>query len=426
MIILIPSYHPDERLLSLADDLRDLPGLRVLVVDDGSGPTFAHVFRSLEGRGVTVLRHPLNRGKGAALKTGFAHIGAHFPGEAVVCADSDGQHSPVDILRIAAALEDGTAEIVLGARAFTGTVPLRSRVGNSLTRTTFRVATGHDLRDTQTGLRGFAPQLLPWLLEVPGDRFEYELRQLLTAVRAARTIREIPIATIYLEGNASTHFRPVHDSLRIYGQLLAFVASSLAGFVVDALALAALLTLTGDLVPSIIGARALSATANYSLNRWWVFGRGSGSRVPSFARYAALAAVVLLANIALMRSWTSVLGSVAIAKVLTELMLFTSSFLAQRTLVFAGRTPIAQRAQRTKGAQGAQGARRTPGAQRTPTAQGGQRTQSEQGAPADADSSGQAGSPVAKSRTNPASSRMVSPSSRAFASLEPAPGPTTT
>ena len=71
MIILIPSYHPDERLLSLADDLRDLPGLRVLVVDDGSGPTFAHVFRSLEGRGVTVLRHPLNRGKGAALKTGF-------------------------------------------------------------------------------------------------------------------------------------------------------------------------------------------------------------------------------------------------------------------------------------------------------------------------------------------------------------------
>ena len=423
MIILIPSYHPDERLLSLADDLRDLPGLRVLVVDDGRGPTFAHVFRSLEGRGVTVLRHPLNRGKGAALKTGFAHIGAHFPGEAVVCADSDGQHSPVDILRIAAALEDGTAEIVLGARAFTGTVPLRSRVGNSLTRTTFRVATGHDLRDTQT---------------VPGDRFEYELRQLLTAVRAARTIREIPIATIYLEGNASTHFRPVHDSLRIYGQLLAFVASSLAGFVVDALALAALLTLTGDLVPSIIGARALSATANYSLNRWWVFGRGSGSRVPSFARYAALAAVVLLANIALMRSWTSVLGSVAIAKVLTELMLFTSSFLAQRTLVFAGRAPTAQGAQRTKGAQGARrtpGAQRTQaaqaaqtaqGAQRTPTAQGGQRTQSEQGAPADADSSGQAGSPVAKSRTNPASSRMVSPSSRAFASLEPAPGPTTT
>ena len=218
----------------------------------------------------------------------------------------------------------------------------------------------------------------------------------------------------------------MHDSLRIYGQLLAFVASSLAGFVVDALALAALLTLTGDLVPSIIGARALSATANYSLNRWWVFGRGSGSRVPSFARYAALAAVVLLANIALMRSWTSVLGSVAIAKVLTELMLFTSSFLAQRTLVFAGRTPIAQGAQRTKGAQGA---RRTPGAQRTQaaqaaqTAQGAQRTPTAQGG---ADGSGQAGSPVAKSRTNPASSRMVSPSSRAFASLEPAPGPTTT
>ena len=328
--------------------------------------------------------------------------------------------------RIAAALEDGAAEIVLGARAFTGTVPLRSRVGNSLTRTMFRVATGHDLRDTQTGLRGFAPQLLPWLLEVPGDRFEYELRQLLTAVRAARTIREIPIATIYLEGNASTHFRPVHDSLRIYGQLLAFVASSLAGFVVDALALAALLTLTGDLVPSIIGARALSATANYSLNRWWVFGRGSGSRVPSFARYAALAAVVLLANIALMRSWTSVLGSVAIAKVLTELMLFTSSFLAQRTLVFAGRAPTAQGAQRTKGAQGA---RRTPGAQRTQAAQAAQRTQIEQGAQraqTGADGSGQAGSPVAKSRTNPASSRMVSPSSRAFASLEPAPGPTTT
>ena len=102
----------------------------------GSGPAFAPVFDAARRRGCVVLTHPVNRGKGAALKTGFAFIAEHAPGQEVVCADSDGQHRPDDVLRVAACVRDG-ADLVLGVRGFTGEVPLRSRFGNSLTRVLF-------------------------------------------------------------------------------------------------------------------------------------------------------------------------------------------------------------------------------------------------------------------------------------------------
>lgn len=126
--------------------------------------------------GAEVLTHPVNRGKGAALRTGFAHIRAHHPGEPVVCADSDGQHTLLDILRVAAAIDD-EVDMVLGVRRFTGRVPLRSRVGNLFTAGLFALVTGHWIADTQTGLRGYPHRQLDWLADVPGDRFEYELNR---------------------------------------------------------------------------------------------------------------------------------------------------------------------------------------------------------------------------------------------------------
>jgi len=103
VIVLIPAYEPDGRLLGLLDALRaGAPDAHLLVVDDGSGPQFAPVFDAVRQRGCVVLTHPVNRGKGAALKTGFRFIAEHASGEQeVVCADSDGQHSPDDVLRVA-------------------------------------------------------------------------------------------------------------------------------------------------------------------------------------------------------------------------------------------------------------------------------------------------------------------------------------
>ncbi len=119
-------------------------------------------------------------------------------------ADADGQHTVTDILRVAERLEAGDADLVLGARAFTGTVPWRSRLGNVTSRALTAAATGLRVRvrDTQTGLRGLAPGSVAWARELPGDRYDFEQRMLLEAARSGRDIAEIDIETRYVDGNA--------------------------------------------------------------------------------------------------------------------------------------------------------------------------------------------------------------------------------
>ena len=343
MIVLIPAYEPDARLLTLLDALRAAaPQLTVLVVDDGSGAASAPVLDAVRARGCRVLTHPVNRGKGAALRTGLAHVLEHAPGQDVVCADSDGQHRPADVLRVAACLRDGP-ELVLGVRGFTGPVPLRSRFGNALTRTLVRLATGTDVRDTQTGLRGYAAGLLPWLLSVPGERFEYELAVLLQAARLGLPIDQLPIDTVYLAGNASSHFRPVVDSLRVYGPLLPFLLSSLAAFALDTAALLVLHAVTGGLLLPVAGARLLSAAVNFAVNRRLVFRAGGLDGLGRAAlRYGALATVLLVANYGLLALLTRVGLPLLAAKLVTEVCLVAAGYLAQRHLVF--RRPAAARA----------------------------------------------------------------------------------
>ena len=339
MTILIPAYEPDHRLVDLVVELRRLaPGQDLLIVDDGSGPAYAPLFAAARRPGVEVLTLPANRGKGHALKAGFAHIRRAGHGDAVVCADSDGQHQPEDILRVAGAIQPRT--VVLGARRFAGPVPARSRLGNAATRWLVTMASGLRVRDTQTGLRGYPPDLLGWLEAIPGERFEYEMSALLDAHRDGLTIAEVPISTVYLDGNASSHFRPLLDSLRVYQPLARFALSSMFAFVLDAVMLLALMSLTGHLLVSVVGARLVSATANFAVNRRLVFASRAGPvRVgPAARRYAALAALLLFANYLLIWVLTTVLGlGLLAAKVLTEATLFLTSFLIQRRHVFRTR-----------------------------------------------------------------------------------------
>jgi glycosyltransferase involved in cell wall biosynthesis len=348
-VVLIPAYCPGPALARTVADLRAArPGLTVLVVDDGSGPAYAEVVGDAVAAGADLLTLPVNRGKGAALKAGFAHVRATRPGHDIVCADADGQHAVADILAVADAVaEPGVApRLVLGTRAFGGDVPLRSRVGNTTTRWLFRAATGRRLTDTQTGLRGCPAGLLAWLEAVDGDRYEYELSVLLRAVRSGIGLDAVPIETIYLDDNSSSHFRPVADSLRVYLPLLGFLASSLAAFVIDTLALLAAYAVTGSLLASVLLARVTSATVNFAVNRHLVFARGRETPAGAAARgYAVLAVGVLAANYLMLRSLTGLGLAILPAKVLTEATLVGASYLAQRRLVFTGshRCPTAAR-----------------------------------------------------------------------------------
>lgn len=332
MIILIPSYEPDRKLLNL---LEMLHGAQVVVVDDGSGPRYAHWFTAAEKLGATVLHHDFNWGKGQALRTGFEHIARHFPDEPVVCADSDGQHTPEDIARVCDALEAGDADMVLGVREFSGKVPLRSRFGNSVTKLLFRATTGMAISDTQTGLRAYPARMLTWLCDVSGDRFEYELRALLLASRQGLKVQQVPVETIYLDDNSSSHFRPVRDSWLIYRPLLSFMGSSLLGFLIDFSLLSILLWLTGSLVFSVVGARVVSATVNYTVNRQYVFAGSKPLPVrETLPGYAGLAIVILAGNLALMWLLTPLIGA-SFAKILTEVTLLAISYVVQATKVFA-------------------------------------------------------------------------------------------
>ncbi|MGC3975188.1 MAG: bifunctional glycosyltransferase family 2/GtrA family protein [Nitrospira sp.] len=334
MIILIPSYEPDRKLLGLLDSLS---GEQVVIVDDGSGPHYAHWFTAAQRLGAIVIHHDINRGKGEALRTGFGYIAEHFPDEPVVCADSDGQHSPTDIARVAEALNTGDADMVLGVRQFTGKVPLRSRFGNAVTALLFRVATGSAMADTQTGLRAYPARMLGWLRRIEGDRFEYELKALLLASRQGLRVQQVPIETIYLDDNASSHFRPIRDSWLIYRPLLSFIASSLLGFTIDFALLSALLALTGSVTFSVIGARLVSATVNFTVNRRYVFANGHPLSVrETLPRYAALALVILAGNLALMWALVPLLGA-GVAKILTEVTLLVLSYVVQATRVFVRR-----------------------------------------------------------------------------------------
>ena len=210
--ILIPAYQPDAKLLGLLDALRaEFP--HIVVVDDGSTEG-QQVFDSLRDKVEALLVHSANRGKGAALKTGLAWIRAHLPEIAgVVTADADGQHRPEDIRRVAEATATRKGGIVLGVRTFEGPIPFRSWWGNGWTRVLFRLLTGLAIRDTQSGLRGIPADMLDRMLALRGDRYEYETRMLVDARRHAQQPLQIPIKTVYHEGNRSSHYRPLRDTL---------------------------------------------------------------------------------------------------------------------------------------------------------------------------------------------------------------------
>lgn len=351
-VIVIPSYEPDARLVHLVEELRfRVPGCEILVVDDGSGPRYARVFEQAVAAGALLIGTPANVGKAHALRSGFAWALRERPGYNVICADSDGQHRVHDILRVADVLggqRDSHARpesepnpmVVLGGRRFTGSVPVRSRFGNSLSRVAFRFATGRSITDTQTGLRGYPAEALPWLLSVRGERFAYELQILLDAASRGFVVEEVPIDTVYLDENASSHFRPIVDSVRVLLPLLLYGASSFLSFLLDTAVLILLDAVTNSLFLSVVGARAVSAGGNFALNRQVVFRRQRTAETSSLPfrtqllRYAALATAMLAANYLALTALTAFGIPLLGAKVMTEVLLYVVSFQVQRVLVF--------------------------------------------------------------------------------------------
>ncbi|HNW87829.1 MAG TPA: bifunctional glycosyltransferase family 2/GtrA family protein [Candidatus Limiplasma sp.] len=362
--ILIPSYQPDGKLPPYVQTLRDAGFAKIVVVDDGSGEAYTGLFNSLqtpEDATVHVIRYEPNHGKGYALRVGMQWIWDECPACAfVITADSDGQHTAPDTLRMAEALHENGVGLLLGSRDFSqADVPPKSRMGNHITTAVYHALYGQRIGDTQTGLRGFARDLLPRFLKTRGDRYEYEMNQLIDCSIDKIPIRALPIQTVYENNNAGSHFHPVRDSWRIYRVILVrffrFIAASLICFCVDYALYLLFNHLFKEYVPSLnsnlvflslriverIGlaallARLFSSVLNYFINKSFVFSSSTGFG-KTFWRYACTVVLIvaisawLTSSLHLWFGWNDNL-----VKMPVDILLFFLSYYLQRRWVFGG------------------------------------------------------------------------------------------
>lgn len=342
IVLLIPAWNPDARLLDLVRECHALGMDQITVVDDGSDASCRTIFQDVQDENVLLVHHDKNRGKGAAIRSGIrASVDKYGAGISIVTADADGQHSPEDIVRIAREVCMHPNSLILGTRNFNGSdVPGKSRWGNRFSSLLFQLTTGVRCTDTQTGLRGIPNDLLGLALEEDGDRYEYEMN-FLTDAAVRTTLVSVPISTIYENGNRGSHYRPVRDSLRVIGRFVRYLTASLIGAAGDLIfftVFVSLLTSGSDLpaaaviTGSTISARLLSGVINFLLNKYWSFRSRADGRQEAI-RYGILFLAVMGSSAAGTTLLSAVLPPLA-AKLIVDSLLFIVSYRVSHRYVF--------------------------------------------------------------------------------------------
>ena len=184
---------------------------QVVVVDDGSSDGSGDVAKQA---GATVLRHDVNRGKGAALKTGFQWAVEHGV-DGVITLDADGQHLPDEIPRFVAAHRETGADLIIGGRAHLfGEMLPRRRRANRFSAWSISVASGHKVTDSQSGFRFYSTALLR-KVRLSTDGFDMESEVIVRAGRHGFKIVTIPIGLGFVDGQSTSHYKPLKDTLKI-------------------------------------------------------------------------------------------------------------------------------------------------------------------------------------------------------------------
>lgn len=341
--VIIPALNPDEKLIGLLEGLKEQGFLPPLVVNDGSSPEYEKYFKIAEEKyHCTILKHEKNKGKGRALKTAFAYVLQENTCDYAVTIDADGQHQPKDVLQcvLKAKEAENKGKIIFGCRNFQSScVPAKSRIGNQSMCALMRFACGMVLSDTQTGLRIFPKEYFSRLLEIKGERFEYETNMLIDIQREKIPYGEAEIQTVYIEKNRSSHFRPVIDSFIIVRPFLKFLLSSFSSSLIDLGAFTILFWFMRNLPQhqaiwaATVTARVLSACCNYMMNRHRVF--ESGSR-KSPVKYIILCILQMCLSASLVAAVYGITGRGAtLIKIIVDIGWFFLSYRIQREWVFS-------------------------------------------------------------------------------------------
>lgn len=341
VVILIPCLNPDKRFIRLIDDLVAHGFLDIVVVNDGSNKKCVHYFEEAANK-ILLLTHAENLGKGRALKTGFnEYLNRYNDKIGIITVDADGQHQVDDIIKVALAMEENSQGLVLGSRDFTkNNIPTRSRWGNVITSKVFKFFTGLKISDTQTGLRGIPNDFIRYLLNVSGERYDFEMNMLVVCKQQDIKIVEIPIETIYLDNNKSSHFNPLSDSLKVYVVFIKYALSSMASITIDWILFYIfanyifqnLANSNITIFASAILARIVSASVNYQINRHRVFQKNSKHGI---VKFFILAALILSASAGLTSLLYNLTGwNMTILKMFVDFLLFFVNFRMQREWVF--------------------------------------------------------------------------------------------
>lgn len=349
-VIIIPSLEPTRTLVTYVKELSTYEFLQIIVINDGSSEEYNGIFKEVElVSGCTLLRHSVNQGKGAALKTGYGYVERNLPQcEGVITADSDGQHTIEDVCNIADELQNTEGTLILGSRNFSlPAIPAKSRLGNRISSTLFFCLYGKWIKDTQTGLRGFGKSLLGKMIEIKGARFEYEMQVIIECIIKKIPLKQIEIQTIYENNNESTHFQVVRDSIKIgkviFSNFLKFITASATSAVIDIGIAWFLLDLLKHYLVNQellrIGiatcmARVISMIINYSINKILVF-EDKKKNIGTFIRYIALCIVIMLLSTLFVYGASKGFGwNEKGSKLVGDSLLFLLSYQMQRRWVF--------------------------------------------------------------------------------------------
>ena len=308
-------------MITLLSELYEL-NFSIVVVDDGSGEAYDAIFDKAFAY-ADVRRYEVNRGKGEALKHGLSYIKEQFlPPYTVVTADADGQHRVEDIVKVCETALAHPDSLVLGKRDLDKSTPIKSRIGNAISRVLYHLTTGRKVYETQTGLRAFSDRLLPRFLKLPGHRYEYEIDMILDA--SDLDIVEVDIRTVYFDNNSATHFRPFADTVSLDKEFIRYKLPSLyAGAAGYLLFVILALILRTWLLPTV-AARVVTQLMKAILNKAIPF-----SEKPSVGRFLITSVILLLCDTAVMWALTALGMNIFIAKMLSCVLTAVISILVR-------------------------------------------------------------------------------------------------
>ncbi len=338
-IILIPVFNPDEKIMDNFLNELSKKYKNIVFINDGSSKVHDEYFKKLETK-YPIIKHYKNYGKGRGIKNGLNYILNNYKDfNAIIIADCDGQHSVSDITKCYEETLKNNNSLILGVRDFNkSNVPLKSRFGNKLTRNIFKIFVGLNISDTQTGLRGMSKTIAEEMLDISGERYEYETNTLIACKNKDINIIEVPISTIYIDNNRTSHFNPIKDSILIYKLFIKYIVVALSSFFIDILLFSLFLTaydnigIASSIVFSTLTARIISALYNYLINAKLVFKKMNKT---SLIKYGLLVICQMFVSAFIVSYMCKhVFISPVILKIIIDAIIFVINFIIQREFIF--------------------------------------------------------------------------------------------